>query len=112
MLCVPARLCFQPALQQICIPDSSSSSKPPSPASAPAYGYYSCSAGKRQVFPRSVIHGAHYMLFYLAIIHILFSLFTSVITNFKVWVRVQGARACDRAHGGLRGSAARQRRRS
>lgn len=48
------------------------------------YGTYLCPAGSRQVFARTVIHAAHYLLFYLAIVHILFSLLTSVITNFKV----------------------------
>ncbi|KAG2436267.1 hypothetical protein HXX76_006578 [Chlamydomonas incerta] len=88
-------LFVEPTLQQICIRQGSSGTDgnaPPSsaPPAAPAievtvpYGTYLCPTGSRQVFARTVIHAAHYLLFYLAIVHILFSLLTSVITNVKL----------------------------
>ncbi|KAG2449216.1 hypothetical protein HYH02_005963 [Chlamydomonas schloesseri] len=88
-------LFVEPTLQQICMPVGGSSSEDPNapslaPPAAPAtevqvpYGTYLCPVGSRQVFARTVIHAAHYLLFYLAIVHILFSLLTSVITNVKL----------------------------
>lgn len=83
----PATL-TQPSLQKICIPlhkTQDAQAVPPSPPPPPvAYGTYSCVYGYRQVFPKTAIHAAHYLLFYLAMVHILFSLLTSVITNIKV----------------------------
>ncbi|KAG2499750.1 hypothetical protein HYH03_002682 [Edaphochlamys debaryana] len=85
-------LFIEPSLQQICIPLSSAEptypegapAPPPPPPVVVPYGTYLCNVYSRQVFTRSVIHAAHYLLFYLAIVHILFSLLTSVITNVKL----------------------------
>ncbi|GFR49878.1 hypothetical protein Agub_g11982, partial [Astrephomene gubernaculifera] len=84
-------LFIEPPLQQICMKDGSVHIEytdefvpPPPPPPPVAYGTYVCPYGTRQVFSKQVIHAAHYLLFYLAIVHILFSLLTSVITNVKL----------------------------
>lgn len=79
----------QPSLQQICMKGGADPSIPPpefglSKYIQKTYSIYVCPLGDRQVFSRKVIHGAHYLLFYLAIVHILFSLLTSVLTNASV----------------------------
>lgn len=55
-----------------------------SPYIQSTYQIYVCPYGSRQVFSRKIIHGSHYLLFFLAIIHIIFSLITSVLTNASV----------------------------
>ncbi len=72
---------------------------------------YGCPAGSRQAFPKAVIHAAHYLLFYLAMVHILFSLLTSVITNVKVSAKIPPGflrMRCSGARHSLRGSGAAQ----
>ncbi|KAG2483571.1 hypothetical protein HYH03_017578 [Edaphochlamys debaryana] len=81
------------------MPEADPLAPPSAPAPPPSpvpYGTYVCSPGSRQVFAKVVTYAAHYLLFYLAVVHILFSLLTSVITNIKLskWsVLEQTARA-------------------